>query len=828
MPTEEAAPKIGAGRSRAGLSPGESARTTSTATVRRAAAPCRGLSDRALGFSFPSPLALGVSFPSPLRANRLRLNRRRVLRVPAGSTLSAGSAPVAGLPRRLAEPLPGEGLVAYVRRTAGGFDPLLYARLVGAANEFKEGDGIIGLAADGPDHRRLARRLLGSTTLRAVDAHPILDDAMRRTLCASLDARAREATADWTFAALRAFLVERPEEEIRPVMPGLSSDAIGCVVKLLSDAELERVSAKLCNALPGTSIGARGRLGARVQPNSPTDHPDDIRWQVLNAWAYGVGDVLLGTNPVSSEPERVHGVEEALREVLRAFGLEGALPHCVLAHIDVQAEVERRWPGSTALWFQSIAGSDAANATFGVSVARLEAHADARTGPFGLYLETGQGADFTNGHGQHMDMVLHESRKYGLARHLARRVAAASGRRPWVHVNDVAGFIGPEVFRTREQLVRCCLEDLVMGKLHGLCVGLDVCSTLHMDVSLDDLDGCLDALAPAQPAYLMALPTKIDPMLGYLTTGFQDHVRLRLRHGLRVDERMGRFFAELGVLDERGAPGPHYGDTLGVYVHYCRRRGDARPAEALRAEGAEQMRAVRARGVFLTSGHGAQPWDLDPEIAREVRGIYDDAKLSIWAEWDEASLAALPDALVLRTRAENRAGYILHPATGEELSEESALAVQRLREAQGGRFDVQVVLSDGLNALAMNDRAQLAPFLEALARELRRAGRRAAPRPIVLRRGRVRAGYRVGERLFGGLPGRRAILHVVGERPGTGHRTFSAYLTAPDGALWGRVGKVDHDITRVVAGIANTALLPADAAMTAAALLDALWAADAE
>ena len=214
--------------------------------------------------------------------NRPRMNRRHFSRRPGGNTLSVGLVPDAELFRRLHDPLPGEGLVAYVHRTAGGWDPRLYSRLVGAANEFKEGDEIIGLAADGQDRRRLARRLLGSTTLREVDARPILDDAMHRALCASLDGRAREATADWTFDALRAFLVERPEGEIRPLMPGLSSDAIACVVKLLSDAELERVSAKLYNALPGTDIGAEGRLGARVQPNSPTDHPDDIRWQVFD------------------------------------------------------------------------------------------------------------------------------------------------------------------------------------------------------------------------------------------------------------------------------------------------------------------------------------------------------------------------------------------------------------------------------------------------------------------------------------------------------------------------------------------------------------------
>lgn len=757
------------------------------------------------------------------------MDRRLFVRSLAGSTLCVGVAPFAGLlAGKLAEPLAGEDLVGYVERMAGAWDPWLYARLLGAANEFKEGDESLGLAAESTEQRRVARELLLNTQLRAVDERPIFNDDLLRALRGSLDARARATTAEWTFAELRSALLERSEDELRPLLPGLSSDVIGCVVKVLSNAELERVSAKLCNALPGTSIGARGHLGARVQPNSPTDHPDDIRWQVFNAWAFGVGDLLLGTNPVSSEPEQVRRVEVTLRDVLATFGLQETLPHCVLAHIDVQAEVERRWPGSTALWFQSIAGSDAANATFDVSVKRLETHADARRGAFGLYFETGQGADFTNGHGQQMDMVLHESRKYGLARHLSQRVAVASGRRPWVHVNDVAGFIGPEVFRTREQLIRCCLEDLVMGKLHGLCIGLDICSTLHMDVSLDDLDHCLDALAPAQPAYLMALPTKIDPMLGYLTTGFHDHVRLRERHGLRVDERVGRFFAQLGVLDERGKPGPRFGDTLAVYEQYCRRKGDTRPAEAVRAEGAEQMRAVRARGVFLTAGHGAQPWELDPATAREVRAIYDDAKLSIWAEFDPAFVDAFPAATVLRTRAQDRNDYILHPTTGEALSDASSIALARLRESQRANFDVQVLLSDGLNALALNDRAQLVPFLEALDAELRRAGRRPAPQPILVHRGRVRAGYRIGEQLFGGLPGKRAILHVIGERPGTGHRTFSVYLTAPNGSTWGQPGKVDHDITKVVAGIAHTALLPEAAAHTTAALLATLWEADAK
>src|SRR5690606_40201307 len=134
----------------------------------------------------------------------------------------------------------------------------------------------------------------------------------------------------------------------------------------------------------------------------------------------GVGDVVLGTNPVSSEVESVAAVEKALAEILDTFGLADVMPHCVLAHIDVQAEAEKKYPGSTALWFQSLAGVEDANTTFDISVDSMRAHARTRTGAYGLYFETGQGADATNGHGKGFDMVIHESRKYGFARALAR------------------------------------------------------------------------------------------------------------------------------------------------------------------------------------------------------------------------------------------------------------------------------------------------------------------------------------------------------------------------------------------------------------------------
>lgn len=726
----------------------------------------------------------------------------------------------------------GEDLFGFVDRTAGRFDVDVYRRMVGAANPFKEGDAIVDVAAPDEATRQLARRLLGRTTLGALDAHPLFEDDLYRRTLEARDAAATAQTAGWTLGRLRGFLLSASEGEVKAAMPGLSSDVIACVVKLMSNDELAAVGRKVWNPLPGSHIGARGYLGARIQPNSPTDDVDDIVWQVFDGWSYGVGDVVLGTNPVSSDPLSVARIEAALHDLVVTFGLEDVLPHSVLAHVDIQAEVEKAHPGTTGVWFQSLAGSTAANLTFDLTTEKMLAHAATRSGRWGLYFETGQGADFTNGHGQGTDMVVHESRKYGYARLLAREVGRAqkaAGRpaAPWVHLNDVAGFIGPEVFRSREQLVRCCLEDIVMGKLHGLTIGLDVCTTLHMDVSLDDLDWCLDQVATAGPAYLMALPTKNDPMLGYLTTGFQDHVRLRERHGLKVDEKMSAFFQGLGVVDAFGKPGPAFGDPVKVYLRYRRLKGDVRPEGEIAAEGRRKIGEIRRRGVPVAEGHGERTWDLAPVLETEMRTLYADAKESIRASLPPGFAATFPGSVELRTRSADRTDYILHPQTGEELDAGSEAAVLRMRSAAES-FDVQIVVSDGLNARAISDEGHLAPYLEALRSGLGRNGYRVAPGLLVVTHGRVRAGYRIGQLLYGDLStpdARRAIVHLIGERPGSMHHTFSAYITAPKARVWGASGnarRVDHDITRVVSGIADTALAPALAAEETVRLLDTL------
>lgn len=724
---------------------------------------------------------------------------------------------------RLHDVLPGDDLFTYLARTGG--DLGRYRQIVGAANEFKEGDAALGLAAADPASRAAARALLARTTVAQLAATPLFRDDLHDALLAALDPDAAVFVAPWSLGQLKQFLLTAEESAIAPVLPGLTSDVVACVVKLMSDAELVDLGARLFHPLPGSTIGACGRLGARLQPNSPTDHPDDIRWQVFAGWSYAVGDLVLGTNPVSSAPASVAAVEDALWDILVTFDLQDVLPHCVLAHIDVQAEVEDRYPGTTGIWFQSIAGSDSANATFGLTTASLRARARSRSGRWGLYFETGQGADFTNGHGKGTDMLIHEARKYGLARLLKADVAhaqRAAGREPapWVHVNDVAGFIGPEVFRTREQLVRCCLEDIAMGKLHGLTIGLDVCATLHMDIGLDDLDWCLDQIVPACPAYLMALPTKSDPMLSYLTTSFQDHVRLRHQFNVQGDARMAAFFRDrLGVLDERGAPTPRFGDPVAVYVQYCRARGDARPSDDIAAEGRARLAAVRARGVSIGEGHGERPWDLPPALDAEIRELCTDARACLRAEWTPDFLVRIPGVLPLHTRADDRDDYLLHPPAGEALADSALEVLDDLKARYAGAFDLVLVLSDGLNPRALMDDGHLIPFLEAFGVHARAAGFTLAPDVPALVGGRVRAGYALGSHLFAHLPGPRALVHAIGERPGTVHRAYSLYLTVADGPTWAAAHAIDHDITRVISGVADTALDPAHAAREAVALL---------
>ncbi len=741
-----------------------------------------------------------------------------VIILPVGFSCSNTMRPL-NKPVEILTPEQGENLFDYILRINGKFDQTLYRQIVGSANSYKEGDEAQGLAAFNDISRANARELLSNTKIKEIYNTPLFVDDLLTLIHKTTDNNQLNVIGDWTFGELKSFVLTKTEDEIKLIMPGLSSDVIGCLVRLFSNEELIVAGKKIFNLLPGSNIGAKGYMGARIQPNSPTDNTDDIIMQVFNGWSYAVGDVVLGTNPVSSDPESVAGIEAALHDIVKTFGLEQVIPNCVLAHIDTQAEAEVISPGTTGIWFQSLGGTVSANETFDLTVEKMLAYASKRTGQYGLYAETGQGADFTNGNGEGFDMVIHESRKYGFLRALKMKIAEVQPKDlpgPWVHVNDVAGFIGPEIFKTKEQLVRCCLEDIVMGKLHGLTIGLDVCSTLHMDVSLDDLAWCIDEIMPANPAYLMALPTKNDPMLSYLTTGFNDHVRIRSKFGYKVNDTMWAFFKKIGILDDEGAVTEHFGDPLWVYYQYRLAKNDQRDKDEIYAEGRKLISEIEERGVPVAEGYGNNVWDLEPELDKKIHLLYDDSKKCIWRETPDLLLATVPNAVGIRTNSADRKDYIYHPPTGEELSEQSTKELVRLRKSWNNNVpDVQIIVSDGLNVSALTDEGHLTPYLEYLKAELKEAGLSVSDTTIVIQYGRVRAGYRCGEYLFGQHtePNKaKGIIHIIGERPGSGHHNFSAYLSAPPVSTWKEKGKLDHNISKVVSGVSDTALKPEIAA----------------
>jgi ethanolamine ammonia-lyase large subunit len=398
---------------------------------------------------------------------------------------------------------------------------------------------------------------------------------------------------------------------------------------------------------------------------------------------------------------------------------------------------------------------------------------------------------------------------------------------PWVHINDVAGFIGPEVFKTKDQLVRCCLEDTVMGKLHGLTIGLDICSTLHMDITLDDLAWCIDQVMPANPGYLMALPTKNDPMLSYLTTGFNDHVRVREKFGYKVNDAMWDFFKKIEIIGLDGTITSHFGDPLWVWYKYRLAKGDLRGKEEIYSEGNKLIAAIEERGVPIAVGYGQNSWDLEPELDKKIHALYEDSKACLWMEMTNAFIDSIPNHLYIETNSADRKDYIYHPPTGEQLSRKSVDQLIRLRKKWKGRSpDVQIIISDGLNVSALSDEGHLKPYLEYLNRELASAGLSVSTDNIVVRHGRVRAGYRCGEFLFGedsGIDKPKGIIHIIGERPGSGHHNFSAYLSAPLTSTWKVKGKLDHNYSKVVSGISDTSLIPELAAKETIKLLTQLF-----
>jgi ethanolamine ammonia-lyase large subunit len=651
------------------------------------------------------------------------------------------------------------------------------------ANAYKEGDLAVGGTRD-ENVRADARRALGAVTVGEIRRTVVVDDAVTTSLDRSRERRFDADLDPSTVAQLKAVLLGPGAASwARRHRDALPSEAAAAVVKIMTNDELSLVARSLFNPHDGTgvTIGSPHHLGSRIQPNSPGDSDDEILFSVLEGLCRGCGDTIIGLNPASDDVDSIARLEQLLEQVVRRLNLPTR--YCVLSDIVKQREAQRRV--SVDVGFQSLAGTSRTLAGMaGLDVdglVEIARHFD------GLYFETGQGSSVTNGTAEGVDMVTLEARAYGLARHVRRSLNAGAPDLRWMIVNDVAGFIGPEVFATAAQLERACLEDVVMAKVQGLTMGLDVCSTFHMGIAPRDLRDLTRRIArSAAPAYLMAVAGNSDPMLGYLTTAFRDHPPLRSHLGRRMTTAMEERLRTLCAFGEEDA-GPAIG-VARLYAAYMQAGGDRRTSTALEEAGARQIASLRDRGFDLGIAHQA---DAD----RRVEALYAHARAALYSTVQDAVVRdATLRSVRVRSAATGRDDYLAHPPAGERLAGDGARAIASLHE--GRPPGVQMVVSDGLNANAIN--AQLRAVLPPLRRRLAAAGHHVAETDIVVENGRVRAGYEIG-----GLVGAELVVHLIGERPGTGLDAVSAYVTYgrdEHGRFrWSRA--LDHSSTTAICGV---------------------------
>ena len=425
------------------------------------------------------------------------------------------------------------------------------------ANEEKSGDRLAGIAAENAAERVAAKAVLAELTLsdlRNAPAVPYEEDEVTRIIQDGVNEKIYGQIKNWTVSELREWLLSEKNDgaAIRRLSRGLTSEMVAAVCKLMSNLDLIYAAKKLrVTATCNTTIGEPGTLSARLQPNHPTDDPDGILASLLEGLTFGVGDAVLGLNPVDDSVESVTRVLERFREVKERWAIPTQT--CVLAHVTTQMECIRKG-APTDLIFQSIAGSQKGNEAFGFSADTLaEARALAlregtATGPNVLYFETGQGSELSSEAHNGWDQVTMEARCYGFARHFE----------PFL-VNTVVGFIGPEYLYNAKQVLRAGLEDHFMGKLTGIPMGCDACYTNHMKADQNDIEDLAVLLTAAGCNYFMGIPHGDDVMLNYQTTGYHETAALRELFGLTAIKPFQDWLEKMGFV-ENGKLTPLAGD----------------------------------------------------------------------------------------------------------------------------------------------------------------------------------------------------------------------------------------------------------------------------
>jgi len=393
------------------------------------------------------------------------------------------------------------------------------------ASPFRSGDALAGLAANSHEERIAAQFVLADLPLRTFLQEAIIPyetDEVTRLIIDTHDPNAFAPVAHLTVGDFRDWLLTDTADPqmLRQIRRGLTPEMVAAVSKLMRNQDLIAVAQK-CEVVTRfrSTVGQAGRLAVRLQPNHPTDDPKGIAASIIDGLLYGCGDAMIGINPATDSPAAVARLLDMLDTIREKFTIP--TQSCVLSHLTTTLKIIAKAP--VDLVFQSIAGTEQANQSFGINLGMLhEAHQAATALQRGIvghqvmYFETGQGSALSANAHHGVDQQTCEVRAYAVARQFD----------PFL-INSVVGFIGPEYLYNGKQIIRAALEDHCCGKLLGLPMGMDVCYTNHADADQDDMDSLMTLLGVAGCNFIMGVPGGDDIMLNYQSTSFHDALYLR-------------------------------------------------------------------------------------------------------------------------------------------------------------------------------------------------------------------------------------------------------------------------------------------------------------
>lgn len=416
--------------------------------------------------------------------------------------------------------------------------------VMGKANEEKSGDHLAGVAAESAEERVAAKVVLSNLKLSDLFNNPAVPyekDEVTRIIIDHINMRTYEKIKNWTVSDLREWILDlnTTNYDIHRISTGLTAEMVAAVTKIMSNMDLILGAQKIIvSKTANTTIGLPGTFSARLQPNHPTDNIDGVMASVMEGISMGIGDAVIGLNPVDDTTENVKRILHKFNDFMEEWDIP--TQHCVLAHVSTQMEaMEQGAP--TGLVFQSIAGSEKGNTAFGVTAQMLQDANDlalttgTAVGPNVMYFETGQGSELSSDAHNGVDQVTMEARCYGFARKFD----------PFM-VNTVVGFIGPEYLYDSQQVIRAGLEDHFMGKLTGISMGCDVCYTNHMKADQNDAENLAVLLAVAGVNFIMGIPNADDVMLNYQTTGFHETASIRQLLNKRPTKEFDQWMEKMG------------------------------------------------------------------------------------------------------------------------------------------------------------------------------------------------------------------------------------------------------------------------------------------